>query len=46
MINILKKMQLLKKCELCHKYIATRRVITFANKKICVCDKCYKIVKF
>lgn len=46
MSNMLEKIELFKKCKLCHKHIATKRVSTFADKKIWICKKCYKIVKF
>lgn len=37
---------ILKKCELCHEHMATKRVVTLANKKIWICKRCYKLVKF
>ncbi|WP_160689956.1 hypothetical protein [Clostridium sp. C2-6-12] len=46
MSNIFEKINLLKKCELCHKNMATKRIVTLANKKIWICEKCYKLVKF
>lgn len=33
MSSMLEKIELFKKCELCHKHIATKRVSTFADKK-------------
>lgn len=46
MTNILKKIKLLKKCDLCHKNIATKKVLTFANEKMWICKDCLKITKF
>lgn len=46
MSSIFEKMNLFKKCELCHKHMATKKAVTLANKKIWICKKCYKVVKF
>ena len=39
------KINLIKKCEICHKHIATKSKISFSGKKIRVCEKCFKIIK-
>lgn len=46
MINILEKLKLLKKCEFCHEEIATKRVSTLSRKKVWICEKCLKVIKF
>lgn len=34
------------KCEICHEHIATKSKVSFSGKKLKVCDKCSKIIKF
>ncbi len=34
------------KCEICKKNIPTKTVRSFGGKKIRICGKCYKIIKF
>lgn len=34
------------KCEICHKNIAINTKVSLDGKKIRMCSKCYKIVKF
>lgn len=46
MINILEKIELLKKCDLCQKNIATKKALTFANENMWICKDCYRITKF
>lgn len=46
MINILEKLKFLKKCKFCHEKIATRRVINLSRKKVWICEKCFKVIKF
>ncbi|AQS05952.1 hypothetical protein [Clostridium beijerinckii] len=34
------------KCEICHKNIALKTKISLSGKRVRMCSKCYKIVKF